>query len=147
MDSKDILLEVGKQVAYMPDHAKENFDHRAVLSGFIAKIEENPDRLFIRYWLPFEYWNKSHIARKHWADKPFLKWFFQEKIRTHNIRQACYRECCEQHHVRIPTLRTTANSELTPVRLLRFGTDYVPQKYVDQALYELGYTDKKGRVL
>lgn len=42
----------------------------------------------------------------------------------------------------IPELRTTANSEATPMDMLK-RCDLYPQPFVNQILYELGYNEKE----
>lgn len=135
------VLKVGTQVAYMPDHAKEDFDHLSVQAGFITGESDFDNEVFVRFWLPYKYWEK-YQPKSHWADKFLLRIFFHTAIRIHDIREAA-----AANLGRIPTLRTTANSERVHVRYLRFGTDYVAQKHVDKKLYELGYTDIFRRVL
>jgi len=45
-----MLIEIGTQIAYIPDHARGDINHQDVEFGFVVSQGSRPTYFFCRYW-------------------------------------------------------------------------------------------------
>ena len=101
---KPQALKRGTQIAYVPTHAAGiGIQHPDVEFGFVSSLKG--DTVFCRYWWKYIFWFSPGIT----------------EIRTYN------------YSGRTPVLRTTTNSEGTPIARLQLY-NYVNKNFVEDAI-------------